>query len=271
MRLLWLTDVHIDHATPAARAALHRALAAQHADAVILTGDVATAATIASALTELQVAAAAPLYFVLGNHDYYGSGAADERARHARAWPTESGVVYLRATHVARLSSSTVLVGVDGWADARQGDVAGTRVRLRDSTLIRELREAAAGSREQLFEAMRSLAADDAALLHEQLQRALAGLPPPRLVIVATHVPPFVEACVHRGQPAASDYVPFFTCKATGDVLLTHARAHADVQFDVLCGHTHSVADVSILPNLRVRVGAAEYEEPAVAGVLHVD
>ncbi|KAL1521315.1 hypothetical protein AB1Y20_020982 [Prymnesium parvum] len=271
MRLLWLTDVHIDHAAPAARAALHRALAAQRADALILTGDVATAKTIAGALTELQRAAAATVYFVLGNHDYYGSGAADERAHHAHAWPKESGVVYLRATNVARLSPSTVLIGVDGWADARLGDVAGTRVRLRDSTLIRELREAAAGSREKLFEAMRSLADDDAARLHDQLQHALAGLPPPRRVIVATHVPPFVEACVHQGRPAGLDYVPFFTCKAIGDVLLANARARADVQFDVLCGHTHSFADVNILPNLRVRVAAAEYEEPAVAGVLIVD
>jgi len=42
-------------------------------------------------------------------------------------------------------------------------------------------------------------------------------------VIVATHVPPCREAAWYQGRPSADDYLPFFSCKAVGDVLLEAA------------------------------------------------
>ena len=43
------------------------------ADKVLITGDIATGTTILTELQWLSQTINAPLYFVLGNHDYYGS------------------------------------------------------------------------------------------------------------------------------------------------------------------------------------------------------
>ncbi len=37
---------------------------------------------------------------------------------------------------------------------------------------------------------------------------------------MATYIPPFREAAWYEGRPSADDYLPFFSCKAVGDVLL---------------------------------------------------
>src|SRR5947208_3548725 len=58
-------------------------------------------------------------------------------------------------------------------------------------------------------------------------------------IIVLTHVPPFREACWYEGQISNDDWLPFFTCKAVGDVILDHAERHPKIRFEVYCGHTH--------------------------------
>jgi hypothetical protein len=39
----------------------------------------------------------------------------------------------------------------------------------------------------------------------------------------------------------------------------------------VLCGHTHALADVAILPNLRVITGPSEFGIPKVQAILLVN
>lgn len=89
-------------------------------------------------------------------------------------------------------------------------------------------------------------------------------------IIVATHVPPFREACWHRGKTSDDDWLPFFACKAVGDVLNAAMLQHPDKTMLVLCGHTHSPGEASILPNLTVYTGAAEYQKPIIQRVLLV-
>lgn len=75
-------------------------------------------------------------------------------------------------------------------------------------------------------------------------------------VIFATHVPPFREACWHRGKISDDDWLPHFTCKAVGDVLLEIMKENPDRKLIVLCGHTHGAGEAQQLPNLKVLTGA---------------
>ena len=43
----------------------------EHADALVVTGDIAESPTLRSALTSLATLTERPVYFVLGNHDFY--------------------------------------------------------------------------------------------------------------------------------------------------------------------------------------------------------
>ena len=101
--------------------------------------------------------------------------------------------------------------------------------------------------------------------------RWFAGFADNPKVIVATHVPPFCEAAWHEGRPSSDDFLPFFACKAVGDVLLEAARSHPKCQILVLCGHTHDGGELQVLENLRVVTGPAEYGKPEIQQIIEVE
>jgi 3',5'-cyclic AMP phosphodiesterase CpdA len=261
VRLAWLTDIHLDFLDPGQRTALGAAVRAEKPDAVVVTGDIATAPTVIDLIEQLARLAGVPLYFVLGNHDFYRGSVADVRARaasHTRdaRWLPASGVI--------RLDATTALVGVDGWGDARLGDFAGTQVMLNDFFLIDEL---ARLPRAELRARLEAYGDESATQLRTLLAEALAWA---QHVIVATHIPPFREACWHEGVISNDDWLPFFTCKATGDALRETFAAHPRARATVLCGHTHSSGQADLLPNLRVLTGAAEYGAPRVQSLIEL-
>jgi hypothetical protein len=86
----------------------------ERADALIVTGDIAESRMLGSALTSLPALTERPVYFVLGNHDFYqGSIAATRRLVNYVVSDTE-GLVYLSQSGVVELTPSTALVGHDG-------------------------------------------------------------------------------------------------------------------------------------------------------------
>ncbi len=88
-------------------------------------------------------------------------------------------------------------------------------------------------------------------------------------IVVLTHVPPFREASWYRGQCCDPDWLPFFACKAAGDVLCEFRRQYPNKRMTVLCGHTHGGGTSHILPNLIAITGPAQYGRPAVQNVFN--
>ena len=118
-----------------------------------------------------------------------------------------------------------------------------------------------------LRQALQTLGDEAAAYLRGVLLSAAQQYPQ---VIVATHVPPFREAAWYQGSPSADDYLPFFACKAVGDVLLEVAQSYPECRFLVLCGHTHGSGEIQVLENLRVVTGQAEYGRPEIQQIIEV-
>ena len=136
---------------------------------------------------------------------------------------------------------------------------------LNDYLLIEEL--AGLDKRDRL-ERLHALGDEAAAHFRAVLPEALARF---RRLIVLTHVPPFREACWHRGRISDDDWLPHFACQAVGEVLVEAMAAHPECEMTVLCGHTHSPGEAQVLPNLRVLTGGAEYGRPEVQRVLEVE
>lgn len=260
MPFRWLTDLHLDHATPDAVAALHASLRRDPGVPVVLTGDLSTAPRLIADLEQLADAAGGPVCYVLGNHDHYGSSIDAVRDAVIALAERRPDISWLPPAGVVALAEGTVLVGVDGWADGRRGDPIRTPLVLNDDRLIEEL--ATQSSRGTRLAVRRALADADAARLTVLLERAVATSA--TRIVVATHVPPFVEALDHRSRIAGPDWHPLLVCGAVGTVLTTLAQAHPAVRFEVLAGHAHASADVAILPNLQVRVGGARYGRPTL-------
>lgn len=267
MRLTWATDVHLNFVDAAhARNRFCAAIRQQSPDALLLGGDIAEAPSLVSWLSVLSdTLPGLPIYFVLGNHDYYHGEIAAVREA-ARSLTAGGGLLrWLPETGPVPLGGGAVLVGHGGWGDGRHGDFLATPIRLNDHRLIAEL---SGLPRPTLLQRIRALGAEAADHLQADITAAIRG-GATRLVVL-THVPPFVEACWHEGATPepGSPWVPDFTCGATGAVLRTLAESHPGVDFLVLCGHTHGAGTTAIRDNLRVRTGAADYGSPGIAGTV---
>lgn len=264
MRAAWITDPHLDHLQPHHIAEFCRDVAKVAPDVVLLGGDIAVARNVVATLSTLEDAWMAPIYFVLGNHDYYGSSidvVRDKVAEFAAASRTSR---WLSVGGVVRLTDETALIGHGGWADGRFGDYAGHDLLLNDYRLIDDFRPL---DRAERLARLNALGDEAAAYLRDTLEEAVHGS---RRVILLTHVPPFAEATWHEGRISSPEFLPHFSCKAVGDALTSVMRSHPDCELLVLCGHTHSSGEARILPNLLVRTGDAIYGQPRVQDVLTV-
>lgn len=257
MKLAWATDIHVNFIGRPALEAFCDDIAASGASAVLLGGDISEAPYLADHLVAMADRLARPVYFVLGNHDFY-HGAIDEvRGRVTRLSREHEHLRWLPEAGVVELAPDLALAGHDGWGDARLGNPTTTPVLLNDFLLIHDL---AGLDRPTLIERLQHLGDQAAAFIEATVPAALERHP--RLLFL-THVPPFRDACWHEGAISDDDWLPWFTCKAAGDALAAAAAAHPDRTITVLCGHTHSSGEATIGPNLVVKTGAARYGAPS--------
>ena len=269
MKLAWATDIHLNFLDDLERRQFLEPINAQ-ADALVVTGDIAESNSVREALRQIGDVLDMPVYFVLGNHDFYRGSVSRTRADVAEMIRGSGNLVYLSQAGVVELTRDTALIGHDGWADGRLGNLDGSEVILNDFLLIDELRHWRNHytlDKSALRRMLENLGDEAAAYLKSALVPAAGRYPQ---VIVATHVPPFREAAWHEGRSSADDYLPFFACKAVGDVLLEAARSSPDCHILVLCGHTHGGGEVQVRENLRVLTGPAEYGRPKIERVLSV-
>lgn len=265
VRLLWATDLHLPHARGAGEERLRADLARRSGDvdAVVLTGDISEAETLARDLRRLHDAAApTPVYFVLGNHDFYGGSIRKVRDRAAELAERVGGLGYLTCSDAVSPGPGVALLGHDGWGDARTGNWRTTPVELNDFRLIEEISSL---SRDERIRRLRALGDEAAGHLERTLRDALSGHDH---AVVATHVPPFSGAAWHEGGRSGSDWLPYFVGDAAGRALLRVAGNHPGSEITVLCGHTHSGGEIRAAPNVLVRTGRAEYGRPALDGIV---
>ncbi len=264
MKLGWATDVHFNFMTESDVERFCDTVGGSGVSALLLGGDIAEATDLGRWLEFLDDRLDLPVYFVLGNHDYYKGNIPDVRRqmknlqlRHVK-WLPLAGCV--------RLSADTGLVGHGGWGDARHGDFDHSPVILSDYLLIEDLRDTVDPEdvvmgfleREALKRKLEALGDDAAVTLRPHLAAAVDTY---QKLIVLTHVPPFRESCWYDNEISDDNYLPGFTCKAMGDLLLEFADANPGCDMTVLCGHTHGGGHARVRPNLDVFTGEAKYGE----------
>lgn len=263
MKLVWLTDIHLNFISAKLRANFYDSIAATQCDGILLCGDIAEAPSISAILIEMSAHIGVPIYFVLGNHDYYHGQVDNVRKEMKLSTNAENFLFWLPIAGVQMLTDNTVLLGVDGWADGRYGDFQGSPVSVNDSVLIDDLFQKKVIGKYQLLQKMQELADRDAMKLHDLVLKAIKNYSPKQIIIL-THVPPYQEACLYKGKITDNNFLPFFAAKATGDVLTNIAKNNENTNFLVLCGHTHAKAYYQQASNLIVKVGKAEYYTPEI-------
>jgi len=259
----WLTDIHIEFLSKG-KILKFLKIVSQDTSGIFITGDISTYSQIDSHLKMMDCYLNVPIYFVLGNHDYYGGDIESLRENIRKIVRKSKHLHWLPQTGIVELTSNTCLLGHGSWADGRFGNYAKSSVILNDYVKIKDFLSRGGGKRLSL---LNQLGDEAASYLKGTLVQALNRYDN---VILLTHVPPFREACWHNGKISNENFLPHFACKAVGDVLLTIMTNNPNKQLTVLCGHTHSSGRVQILSNLFVKTGEAVYGHPAIQEKIQV-
>lgn len=277
MELVWLTDIHLNFLHRGGSAIFGKYVRQEHprADALVVSGDIGEYHNFAPLIEEFAGGFNGPVWFITGNHDSYRGSISGMKTISAEC----SGKArWLQSQGMVELSSSAVLVGHDGWYDASFGDPYGSNVVMSDFSQIKELRLAGMSAHWQnrnvnpltpvvaaLQELGRVAAEESELLLKSALDKGY------KQVVFATHVPPFIQATWHLGKHSEPNWLPWMSSEQMGVMLRKMARNHSDVEFTVLCGHTHSSGTFQAEPNLKVLTGKSEYGHPQVSGVFHYE
>jgi hypothetical protein len=264
MKLIWISDPHLEFLPLGEVDTFLRALAGHRPDAFLITGDISTASFMRWHLTDLALSFSCPIYFTLGNHDFYGGSFDQVDGIVHEFCATYPQLIHLGHGEIITLHAETVLIGHRGWADGRAGMGSRSPVRLNDQRLIKNL---TALETSELFQLLGRLGDESADYIRALAPKALSQA---KNLIIATPVPPFPEAALHRNKPSTPDYAPHFANVALGQALLEIAEENPEATITVLCGHTHHGAYFHPLPNLKVKVAHAEYTAPAVAEILEI-
>lgn len=264
MKILWLTDTHLNIATEHTIDTLCAHINRLNADMVMISGDITDGPLLEQHLIMLAKQIEAEIYFVLGNHDFYHSSIEQMRSAAVKLSDLNPKLHYLTDKKLIKLNRSTCLIGHDGWADGRCGDFVNSPVVLNDYRLIAEL---SGLNQPRLLKKLNQLGDEATAYVRDMLLKAFGSY---RHVILLTHVPPFKHASWHEGNCSDEQYGPHFASKAMGDMLMTLMTEHSDKILNVYCGHTHGEGCCYMLPNLQVMTGGAEYCHPKIQAPIYL-
>jgi len=262
--LIWMSDIHLNFLDENGRTEFYETVKNADGDKILITGDIAESHNVFIFLCNMAVHTGKSIYYVLGNHDYYGSSVKDVR-KLARATKTVHWLPKFR--NGVMVDEHTVLVGQDGWGDGRYGDFDHSRLTMSDWLYISELKAGYMNSREKLLKALQKIADLDAQNMAKAAYRACQR-PNVTKVILASHVPPFEEACLYAGQKSTPSGLPFFASKIFGHYIMPIVENHPEIDFLWLCGHTHSGVTIERRDNFTVRVAEAQYYYPRIEALI---
>lgn len=264
----WATDCHLDFLKNDNKRliAFAEGLIQQQPTGIFLTGDISVASQLVYHLSAIERVVQRPIYFVLGNHDYYGADI-DGVRKAMRELTNVSGFLrYMPVMPYIALTPATAIVGHDCWYDAHLGDWQNSTFGMMDWNAIHDFKQVN-GNKATIVSLARKLAHEGVQHVHNGIKSAVRYH---KNIIVLTHYPPFAEAHVHEGKRGDDSAMPWYTNKMLGDMLLDASKAFPTHSFTVLAGHTHGKVDIKVTNNLTVHVGGAEHNQPQLQGFIEV-
>jgi len=283
MRLVWFTDMHLDHITadPLGRydgfynqdnddiiiGFCKNVVKNLKPDAVMIGGDISNAYCIDAHLRLLSKSFGKKVYFVLGNHDAYGSSLAAVDMIVQDVVKSNKNLTWLDRANPIKLTDNTCLIGSSLWTDGKSGNWRTSNVWLNDYNVIAELKSSPYDT-EALEITLKSLAKEFTRTLIKKLKKSLTKY---KNVIMLTHVPPFWEGSFYNGKVQDANWAPHFVCTIAGEKIKEVMMRHPNNYLTVYSGHTHSCGEKQIADNIYVKNGEAQYKHMRVQEVIEVE
>jgi Icc-related predicted phosphoesterase len=257
-KIMWATDIHLGFADQVNSDRFIKE--ARSGDALIISGDISNGNDLKHWLMVLSNQISIPIYFVLGNHDYYHRSFDEVHGLVRRLVAKQDNLFWLTELpdKFVEIDEGIAVVGHEGWYDCRNGRLG--RIKMNDFYYIKNFKPLNAPGKisDVLISEFRRLTDEAIKHIEGALEEAFKHY---EKVLMVTHVPPFREAAWHKGEISESPFLPLMSSKAMGEMLV-RVMANINKELVVLCGHTHSPGVAQILPNLKVLTGKGEYHFP---------
>lgn len=269
-KILWLTDIHLDHidhpSYPKNVSNFCKLVRAKNPDGIVITGDITSASKIKKHF-EIMIEEweDIPVYFVLGNHDYYDGSFGGVDFELMETIKDNENFHYLTKEEVIELTPTTAITGHNGWYDGQYSDwFRPGVVIMNDYYVISDFLPDIYGKphNAHIYGVMQKKAKECQDHILKVLPKALEKY---QKVIFATHVPPFEDATIYNGKRSNWQWMPNFSSKLCGDGLLNVARRKefSEKEIIVLCGHTHGKAECHPAKNIVCFTGYSQYKYPS--------
>lgn len=245
---LFLTDPHIDYILSFKFKSILEKIKKFPIKAIFAAGDFANGNSGLKYLEILQKTTNFPIYYVLGNHDFWGS--TFEKTEKLHSSNKNSNLNYLTSLEKPiRLNDNTCLIGENGWYDGGWGVNHYLLISSLDFLLIKNL--SIFSSREEKLRAVENLARLSIERLSNKLHLALEEYD---TVYLLTHVPPWPDE-------TSVDWIdelwkPYNSCKLMAEFLQKVMANYPNKKLKIWAGHTH-MDHYLVKGNIEMRVASA--------------
>lgn len=277
-KLLLCSDIHLNHLSNSKLENFCLSLLNESADGILITGDITESTFLKGHLEYVQRTSKKKVYFVLGNHDYWKGSFNSVKDKIVDITKENENLFWLRESGVIELSNKTALVGVDGWYDGGYGSYENKSLFMNDWNYISDFvkpgiitfkMNTIEYSIDLIMDICKAKAKEEVDIARKNLLKAFQTKDK---VIFATHIPPWKSVSKYKGQQTDTDFLPFYTSKIMGDMLLEVGNGlPTGKHISVYCGHTHDPAHEVISNNITAYCSHAEYGKPKVSKIIDVE
>lgn len=262
-KYIWLTDIHLNFLKDEKIIEFFLNLKFKQADGIFLTGDISNGLYITKHLAWLQKITDLPIYFVLGNHDFYKSSFTDVEYRVSSLVKNTSNLHYLTISEPIALNDTTAIIGHDGWYDAGWHEPMTPLVFLADWYFIEDFKFTFSNKRRMIL--IRDRALQAAERLEQNLKKAFQTYD---TIYLLTHFPPWPP----MGFGLRNRFWrPYNSSKIVADYIIRSMPLDKNKKLIVLSGHTHEHRYTKISENIELRVGEAELKNPSISNIIVID
>lgn len=253
LKIIWYSDTHLNRLLPWNRFLFVKRVKSQKADGLFLTGDISHGLSINSDLQYLAEKLDIPIYFVLGNHDYYLRSMDKVHDQLLNLTSKYSNLHWLTNSQVLSLNKKTAVIGAEGWYDASLGDPEYLKYTL-DWLLIKDFRKLS-NFKERLAK-FKELALNSADLISKKLEESFENH---KITYILTHYPAWEQATRDVGTYMEKFWLPYNVNLTMGRAIEKVVKKHKKKRVIVLSGHLHCQSTIMVNKRIQCVVNDASY------------
>lgn len=248
------SDTHFNFTLPWTQYDFASKIIEQNPAGLILTGDIACGLTIKRILIFLaKQLENIPIYFVLGNHDYYATSFEETTVIVKNLTTKYPNLFWMSQIDSIDLKNDIGVIGEDGWYDGRLGNPIYLGYNF-DWIMISNFQKLK--TFEEKYAYGKQLADEATTRLKTKLEKALEKY---KTIYILTHMPPWPEATRALGTEMEDFWLPYNTNLGMGKMIEETMKNRDNQNVIVLAGHVHLPSIVHVAHNIECIVQPGKY------------